>query len=172
MYSRLLIPTDGSHESHTAIEHAKVLARATGASIVVLEVIESPDEVWKRASAAGWLPTGDGFLTDENVARLIEAERRAAADHLRALEGELRRAGLDHVESRIVEGKPGPAIIEAAREVGCDAIVMATHGRSGLVRLLLGSVAEYVTRCAECAVVLVPAGHRGRVPVSASPARE
>jgi len=162
MYSRLLLPTDGSHDSHAAVEHAAALARATGASIVLLEVVESPDEVWKRASAAGWLPAGDGFLTEENVARLIEAERRAAAEHLHALEAELRRSGLERVEAKVVEGKPGPLIVEAAHDAGCDAIVMATHGRSGLARMLLGSVAEYVARCAECAVVLVPAGHRGR----------
>lgn len=160
MYSRLLLPTDGSHESYAAVEHATALARATGASIVLLEVIESEDEVWKRASAAGWLPAGDGFLNDENVAGLIEAERGAATDHLRALEGELRRTGVERVESRVVAGKPGPAIVEAAREAGCDAIVMATHGRSGLARVLLGSVADYVARCAECAVVLVPARRR------------
>lgn len=162
MYSRVLLPTDGSHESYAAIEHAKVLARATGASVVVLEVIESPDEVWKRASAAGWLPAGDGFLTEENVGRLIEAERGAATDHLHALEGELRRAGIEQVESLVVAGKPGPAIVDAAREAGCDAIVMATHGRSGLARVLLGSVADYVARFAECAVVLAPVGHRGK----------
>lgn len=161
MYSRLLLPTDGSHESHIAVEHATALARATGASVVVIEVIETRHEVWGRASAAGWLPAGDGFLTEENVTQICEAERRAAIEHLRALEGELRRAGLDHVESRVVEGKPGPAIIETARDVGCDAIVMATHGRSGLARLVLGSVAEYVVRCAECAVVLVPARRHG-----------
>lgn len=162
MYSKLLLPTDGSHDSHAAVEHATALARATGAGVVVLEVVESPHEVWGRASAAGWLPAGDGFLTEENVAQIREAERRAATQHLHALEGELRRAGLDRVESKIVEGKPGPAIIEAARETGCDAIIMATHGRSGLGRLLLGSVSEYVARCSECAVVLVPAGRRGR----------
>lgn len=163
MYSRILLPTDGSHESHAAVEHTTALARATGAGVVVLEVIESPDEVWKRASAAGWLPAGSGFLTDENVAQLCEAEQRAATEHLHALEGELRRAGLERVESMVVAGKPGPAIVEAAHEAGCDAIVMATHGRSGLARVLLGSVAEYVARCAGCAVVLVPTTHRSAI---------
>ena len=160
MYSRLLLPTDGSHQSHAAVEHAIGLAR-TGASIVILEVIESPHEVWGRASAAGWLPAGDGFLTDENVAQIIDAERRAATDHLRALESELRRAGIQNVEARVVEGKPGPAIVEAAHESGCDAIVIATHGRSGFARLLLGSVASYVARCTECAVVLIPPRDHG-----------
>lgn len=162
MYSKLLLPTDGSHHSHAAVEHATALARGMGASIVVLEVIESPHEVWGRASAAGWLPAGDGFLTDENVAQICESERRAATSHLRALEAELRTAGVERVERKVVEGKPGPAIVDAAREAGCDAIVMATHGRSGLARMLLGSVAEYVARCADCAIVIVPAGGRRR----------
>jgi nucleotide-binding universal stress UspA family protein len=161
MFSTLLLPTDGSHDSHAAVEHAAALARATGARIVVLEVVESPDEVWKRASAAGWLPAGGGFLNDENVARLIEAEQGSAADHLHALEAELRRAGVEHVESRVVQGRPGPMIVETAQQAGCDAIVMATHGRSGCARVLLGSVADYVARCADCAVVLVPAERRG-----------
>jgi nucleotide-binding universal stress UspA family protein len=160
MYARLLLPTDGSRDSFAAVEHAAALARGMGASIVVLEVIESPDEIWKRASAAGWVPTGDGFLTDENVARLIEAERSAAADHLQALEKELHRTGVEHVEIRIVEGKPGSVIVDTAKDAGCDAIVIATHGRSGFSRVLLGSVADYVARTAGCAVVLVPTRRR------------
>lgn len=160
MYQRLLLPTDGSHDSHAAVAPAVALARATGASIVMVEVIESEHEVWGRASAAGWLPAGDGLLTDENVAQIIEAEQRAAAEYLGALEGELHRAGVERVNGRIVEGKPGPMIVDLAKGEGCDTIVMATHGRSGVARLLLGSVAEYVARHAKCVVVLVPVHDR------------
>lgn len=160
MYSRILLTTDGSHDSHAAVAYATALALATHASVVVFEAIESPAEVYKRASAAGWAPSGTGFLTDDNVGQLIASERAAATHHVEAIRAELERAGVTRIESRVAEGPPGPGIVATAREAGCDTIVLATHGRSGIGRLLLGSVADYVARQAPCAVVLVPAHSR------------
>jgi nucleotide-binding universal stress UspA family protein len=156
MYSRILLTTDGSHDSHAAVSYAVELALATGATVVVLEVIESPREVYRRASAAGWVSSGTGFLTDENVSSLIAGERAAAEHHLRAIAAELQRAGVTDVDCRIRSGAPGPEIVAAADEEECDTIVLATHGRSGIARLLLGSVADYVARNATCAVLLAP----------------
>ena len=53
MYRRLLVSTDGSSDSYAAVEHSVALALAHDASVVVLEVIESPDDVYRRASASG-----------------------------------------------------------------------------------------------------------------------
>lgn len=156
MYSRILLTTDGSHDSHAAVAYTIPLALAMHARVIVLEAIESSAEVYKRASAAGWVPSGTGFLTDDNVSQLIASERAAATHHVEAIGAELERAGVAEIECRVVEGPPGPGIVAAAREAGCDTIVLATHGRSGIGRLLLGSVADYVARQAPCAVVLVP----------------
>lgn len=160
MYKRLLVATDGSSDSYAAVEHTVALALAHEASVIVLEVIESPDDVYRRASAAGWVPSGTGFLTPENVDTLIAAEHTAARHHTEAIRAELERAGVRAVECQIAAGSPGAEIVRAADESQCDTIVIATHGRTGLARLLLGSVADYVARHARTAVILVPT--RGR----------
>jgi nucleotide-binding universal stress UspA family protein len=59
------------------------------------------------------------------------------------------------VESRVVEGDPTVAIVDLAREAGADIIVIGSHGRAGLSRLLMGSVAEQVVRNASCPVLTV-----------------
>ena len=59
-----------------------------------------------------------------------------------------------NVSTLVVEGDAGTAIVDTAQREACDVIVMATHGRSGIVRALLGSVADHVVRHADCAVLL------------------
>ena len=85
-----------------------------------------------------------------------EAEQHATANaHLASLHDALEGAGAPAVEEHIVSGAAAGAIVEAAAALECDAIVMATHGRGGLGRALLGSVADHVARHARCAVLLV-----------------
>ena len=67
----------------------------------------------------------------------------------------LQAAGITRTETMILQGLPGSAIVEAADESDCDVIVMATHGRSGLRRTVLGSVADYVVRNVSVPVLLV-----------------
>jgi nucleotide-binding universal stress UspA family protein len=62
---------------------------------------------------------------------------------------------IDSVEARVVEGDPAGAIVDLAREAGADVIVIGSHGRTGLGRLLMGSVAEHVVRKASCPVLTV-----------------
>jgi nucleotide-binding universal stress UspA family protein len=64
-------------------------------------------------------------------------------------------------ECRVAEGPVADAILQVARETGCDVIVMGTHGRTGLVRLLVGSVAEQVVRHAPCPVLTVKSPQNG-----------
>ena len=101
------------------------LALASGAEVLALEVIESRAQVLGRASAAGWLPAGDGFLTDENAQGLVDVQHRAAEDHLQAIQRELERAGIERVACLVEEGQPGPVIVEVAERGGCDAIARA-----------------------------------------------
>jgi nucleotide-binding universal stress UspA family protein len=163
MYTRILFPTDGSRDSRVAVAHLVPLALASGAEVILLEVIESHNEVFGRASDAGWPPFVDGFLTSEKADEIISAERRTAYHHLRAIEAELQRAGVTNVDARVEEGLPGPMIVDAVSKLGCDAIVMASRGRSGLSRFFFRSVAERVMRQAPCAVLLVPANPQRRL---------
>jgi nucleotide-binding universal stress UspA family protein len=90
-----------------------------------------------------------------------EDERQAASDYLRRVGDRLRERGFQ-VEEQVGDGPPAGVIVERAGALGVDLIAMTTHGRGGLERLLLGSVAEEVTRNAPCPVLLVRAATETR----------
>ncbi len=155
-YRRILLTTDGSELSRAAVPHALQLATGMGAELLVVEVIDSVDQVLARTSPA----YGSGtHVTQEILVREAEEaaaiERAEAARFLAELRAQLEAGGAEHVECQVVEGNPAPTIILTAEASGCDIITMATHGRSGLRRAVLGSVADYVVRHAPCPVLLV-----------------
>jgi nucleotide-binding universal stress UspA family protein len=135
---RILVPLDGSLHSEEALPPATELARALRAGIVLLRAVEPP----ARADGAG-------FTDFAPKAGLEEAGR-----YLEAVARPLRDAGWK-VETRKYLGAADSLIAETAREVGADAIVMATHGHGGLTRLLLGSVAAGVLHRAPAPILLV-----------------
>ena len=142
-YERILFPTDGSRDARVALLELVPLALSTGATVVVFEVVPDDDD----------------------------AARSAATERQRGARRQLEQAGIAGVECVVQHGEPGPAIVSAAAQHACDVIVMATHGRTGLPRLLLGSVAEYVLRHAPCPILLVPATTRRRSGTSVPGAR-
>jgi nucleotide-binding universal stress UspA family protein len=133
----ILAPTDFSERSAYAFGLACSLARDHGARLTVLHVVPPP-----MAEAVGGVMTPEPDRHEEEWARL---RRLLPTD-----------SGIP-VEHLLAEGEAGEAIVRAARECNCDLIVMGTHGRTGLGRALLGSVAEKVLRQAPCPVVTVKA---------------
>jgi nucleotide-binding universal stress UspA family protein len=144
----ILHPTDFSDRSQHALHLACALARDHGASLVVLHAEPTPYIGYSE----GAIPPDPGVLLEESK------------EQLRRLE--VPDAGL-RTERRFVEGDPAEEILRAAREAGADLIIMGTHGRTGLSRLLMGSVAEQVVRRADCPVLTVKAPF----PVAASAAQ-
>ncbi len=136
---RILVPLDGSLLAEGAIQTAAGLAREGGAALVLL-----------RAAEAHTLPGADP--TDAQVAVVREAE-----EYLTAVAARLGEEGVKGVETSVWYGSPATAIIEAARLQKVDLIVMTTHGRSGLGRLILGSVAESVLRGTTTPILLLRA---------------
>jgi universal stress protein A len=139
MKPMIVVPYDFSAASRNALAWAAELHRATGGPPIRL--IHTID------------PLAGG--TPEMLAVTIPTE-----DELRKFEALLAEAAVEeHVEATaqilVRSGSPGAVILEAVREIGCDLIVMGTHGRTGVRRLLLGSVAEHVVRHAHCPVVTV-----------------
>jgi nucleotide-binding universal stress UspA family protein len=130
----ILHPTDFSEHSRFAFRLARALARDYDARLVLLHVLPPPMVVY----AGGPVP-----------AETWPGAEEVKAD-LRQLEG---RAGPVRVESWVREGDPVDLILRAAAETHSDVIVMGTHGRTALGRLLLGSVAEAVLRKAPCPVL-------------------
>jgi nucleotide-binding universal stress UspA family protein len=144
MYERILVPTDGSPEVDAVLDHATDLAATHDADLHALYVINT-------AGYAG-LP-GDG--TVGGLDAMMNEQGETALD--RAEE----RVGDCLTERVLVEGAPSERIVDHAREAGCDLIVMGTHGRGGIDRLLLGSVAERVVRTSPVPVLTVRVGDAG-----------
>ena len=142
MYDRILLPTDGSEGMTRVIEHAGELAQVHGATVHVLYVIDT--------ASLSTLPMDAAF---DSLRGLLEEEGTKAADEAERLIPD----DVD-VERTIIDGSPAAEIVECAREVDCDVVVMGTHGRGGLDRILLGSVAEHVLRRSPVPVVTVRVG--------------
>lgn len=143
MYGRILVPTDGSAGMERVIRHAADLARVHGAELHLLYVVNT-------ASFAN-LPMETSW---EGVSEMLHEEGETALD-------EAERAAGDVPTERVtLEGTPSREIVRYARREGCDLVCMGTHGRGGLNRLLLGSVAERVVRSSEVPVLTVRVGER------------
>lgn len=138
MYDDILVPTDGSAGMDRVIDHAASLAAEHGAAVHGIYVIDT-------ASWTG-LPMESSF---EGVGETLRNEGESA---LRQLE---RRAQDRPVETEIRQGSPAREVVDFATEEGIDVIVMGTHGRAGVDRLLLGSVAERVVRSSPVPVLTV-----------------
>lgn len=130
----ILHPTDLSPRSEYAFHLACALARDHGGSVVVLHVYPPP------------------VAHGEVVARRQDDYEEQLRQHLHRIQA----PGLTVcVRHRLAEGAPAEEILRVAGELGCDLIAMGTHGRTGLGRLLMGSVAEEVVRKAPCPVLTV-----------------
>ncbi|RQH01982.1 universal stress protein [Natrarchaeobius oligotrophus] len=144
MYDRILVPTDGSSEVERALEYAFDLARAHDASIRAIYVV--------NAAGYGGLPMETAW---EGISDALREEGRAAVDRVEEL------APDDvTVETAVLEGSPSRVIVEEATPLECDLVVMGTHGRGGIDRLLLGSVTERVVRSAAVPVLTVNVDRR------------
>ena len=137
MYDDILVPTDGSAGMEAVIEHAGRLAAEHGARVHVLYVVDT--------ASLSDLPVDGGV---EGVSRHLNTEGERALDDV---EDRLEVP----VERTLTDGSPAREIVAYATEAGCDVVVMGTHGRTGVDRLILGSVAERVVRSSPVPVLTV-----------------
>ncbi|MCC6418240.1 MAG: universal stress protein [Gemmataceae bacterium] len=140
---RILVPTDFSKHSETALKYAVSFAEKFGAEIHLLHVVQDFALFLPDAVTAGppVLPP-----IEQLTASVREALARVVRDH-----------NLEHfpIHAEAREGTPYHEIVGFAKEKEIDLIIMGTHGRGGLAHLLLGSVAEKVVRKAPCPVLTV-----------------
>lgn len=135
MYKRILVATDGSKLSQQAVEHAINLADITGAEVVALKVVPRYPQTYFEGGVA---------LAAAEVARIEkqwQAEGMAAVTAVKSA-GQLREVKVKPVT--VKSDLIAEAIIAAAKRNKCDLIVMASHGRKGIKRLLLGSETQQV----------------------------
>jgi nucleotide-binding universal stress UspA family protein len=149
MYDKILVPTDGSETAELAVEHAVEQAKLHGATVHALYVVD--------------IDAVNLSLGTEQVDRLkagnfgdMEEVKRKAEEATGAVAKRAEEAGVEVVEE-VMPGKPHDAITKYAERNGIDLIVMGSHGRSGVRRVLLGSVAERVLRTTRIPVLVVDA---------------
>jgi nucleotide-binding universal stress UspA family protein len=141
-YKLLLVPIDFSALSLEALASARELAKATGASLHLFHAVD--DVAWRYL----------GYPLDA-LAQVQTAVTESAGEQLRDLVRQEQREGLAVDSTFVVSTRPASAIVTFAREHGVDLIVMGTHGRGAMMRMMLGSVAEQVVRSAPCPVLVV-----------------
>jgi nucleotide-binding universal stress UspA family protein len=138
MYDRILVPTDGSAATESATDHAIGLARQYGATLHALYVVD--------VAAYSSLEVGADVVADE-----LRSEGETAVD---AVVERAADAGVE-AETAVETGVVHRRVVDYVADNGIDLVVMGTHGRTGVGRFLLGSVAEKVVRTAEAPVLTV-----------------
>jgi nucleotide-binding universal stress UspA family protein len=155
----ILHPTDFSDRSDYAFRLACSLARDHGAHLIVLHVAEPPLPLYAEGAMIPPVSEDPVKLGQKKLGMIRAPDAKVAIDH------------------RLTEGEAAPEIVRVARETKADLIVMGTHGRTGLGRLLVGSVAEEVLRKAPCPVLTTrmpfqdPATREEPVPVTLARAK-
>ena len=139
MYEDILLPTVGSPGGQRAVAEAIDLAELTGARLHVLYVVDDDPR---------------GGLTDGRWETIRESLRSEGREIIADVVSRATDSGVEAV-TRVDEGAPAESIVEYADKNGIDAIVMGTHARTGVSKLLLGSVTENVIRRADQPVLVV-----------------
>jgi nucleotide-binding universal stress UspA family protein len=145
---QVILPLDGSERSSAAMDHAVTLAKALGTGMTLLRSI-SP--MAYGDTFADYVPT-----MYEDLAGEIEADVK---DYLSHEAEELRKAGITNVVEKAIDGYPATAILDEVGEAGDSLVVMATHARGGIGRLVLGSVTDRVVRHSSGPVLVVHPNH-------------
>jgi len=152
MYSKILVPLDGSRLAESAIGHAMELAQGNGAEIVLVNAAQDSLAAVPEARI--------------NVSSLqVYAGAIRGMMYLQEVAGRIRLCGRA-VQCDVMEGDPASAILSCARKENVDIIVMGTHRRTGLSRMFKGSVAETVAAAANRPVILVKDGIEAREEVA------
>jgi len=140
---KILFSTDFSHTGDAALALATVLARDTGAKLLIVHVEEPP-----VAYGGGELYYGMPEPNTEDLNKMLNdvtpSDEAIPYEH------------------HMITGSPASAIVRFAEDEGVDLIVLGTHGRSGLPRLLMGSVAEAIVRKAHCPVLTFREPHKAK----------
>ena len=146
---KILIGVDDSPHSRAAVEYVRKMTWPEGSTIQVLSVVRPPVAMYAEAYVPA--PTYVGQLNQETV----RFHQETAAKAERSLQG----TGLK-AEAKVLNGDPRGELVEAARAERADLLVVGSHGRTGMAKLLMGSVASYVVAHAPCSVMVVKLGDR------------
>lgn len=143
-FHKLVVPLDGSELSESVLDLATGFAELYGSEIHLVRVVAYPIEI-----ASPYLPH-----TIQMNQEVVEEAKAASAEYLGEVAAKLRDRGLKVDSHVVVDSQAGAAICNTCEELGAELVVMATHGRGGLKRALLGSTADKVIRSAHTPVLV------------------
>jgi len=152
MFRRILVPVDYSEHSRASVRIAAELAAPLGASVDIIHVWDRPTYV------------SDGVMVrrpGEEHRSLSDLIRENAENDMNEFLAKLELPAGVVVKHRMCSGEPAQKLVEEARTGGYDLIVVGTHGRAGVLHLLLGSTAERLIRLSPVPVLVVPPKGRG-----------
>ena len=156
MYSRILVPLDGSEQGERALPHAKRVAEAGKADLILIQAVSrAPEYEAARISDFGNPTVFEMGL--EQGRRLVEQHLLMAEQYLGHVAKGLETDGFS-VHIKVVEGSPSDSIVQHAKDEGVDLIVMSTRGHGGIKQLFVGSVAAHVVHRSDVPVLIVPPG--------------
>lgn len=150
MYASILLSTDGSDVARKGVEHGIALAKALNAKVTVITVTEPLPVDYGSGHAPGWIPSQEEFdsfdaACKESAGKVLDKARAMAE-----------QVGISAEFLHVPNAHAATAIVETAKSRGCDLIVMASHGRRGLRKLLLGSQTSEVLVNGSVPVLVVP----------------
>ncbi len=152
-YKKILYTTDGSAFATHALPYAVSLAKTLKAELTMMHIVESVGQVLAKIDPLASLPVHE--MVYKSVIDSIVTKDIATYNHLAKEANKLEDEEHMSVRVEVAEGETGEEIINAVKNEKFDLVVMSTHGRSGLSRAVLGSVADYVVHKAKCPVMLV-----------------
>lgn len=144
MYAKILVPVDGSPTAECGLQEALKLAKGSTTALLLLYVVDQYPMLVDFAAAASYQEVQDDL---RRYGKEVLAKAQAAAQ----------AAGVaaEVVEREVIGGRVADVVVGEAEKAGCDLIVMGTHGRGGIVGLIMGSVASRVLHLVNCPVLLV-----------------
>jgi nucleotide-binding universal stress UspA family protein len=149
MYTHILLSTDGSDVAKKGVKHGIALAKALNAKATVITVTEPLEVDYGGGHGGGWIPSKGEFD------RFDAASKESAGKVLDEVRAMVEQIGISAELLHVPNAYPATAIIETAKSRGCDLIVMASHGRRGLRKLLLGSQTSQVLADGSVPVLVV-----------------
>jgi nucleotide-binding universal stress UspA family protein len=153
MFETIVVPLDGSDLAEAALNTATELATRLHASVVLVQAIDSLAQRLAQPAAIGGTPAVAAVNVDV-LQEALEAEKAASERYLASRRDELTTRGVT-AEAYVGEGNPADVIEKLAEDKGAGIIVMSTHGRGGLGRLVFGSVADAILRHSQIPVLLI-----------------
>jgi nucleotide-binding universal stress UspA family protein len=144
MFNKILVPLDGSDLAECVFPYVVDIAKTRSSKVEAVFVVEHYE-----------MPFHGGVIFDEeNLTAIEQSAKKGAEKYMRRVQKRLFSKGID-VEATVLEGKIADTLVDYAGTNGFDLVIMATHGRSGLARWVVGSVADKVVHYSNIPVLLI-----------------